>query len=244
MSNLTISPRNPPNRHNPHLVNVLKPPPPPPIPHARLPRRPPRPPRLRRPASSNSPRHAADPRGSSQSRFRLKAPTASASGSRRLELGNILPAAAAAAAVDDAGEEEPPRDQQHHLHSKAEGGGDKVSAAAEEQEENDNNNNDNESEDEEWPASANREYLTAYAKAASKARWEAIGSWPFLPPPSRYFPLREISGKCRAKGVVHSLNPPTCIGIFSIPVACFPPTSNTGAVLPYPPYLNFLAGTY
>ncbi|KAK1672966.1 hypothetical protein BDP55DRAFT_730972 [Colletotrichum godetiae] len=104
-----------------------------------------------------------------------KPPTASASGSRRLEPGNILPAAAAA--VDDAGEEEPPRDQQAHQHSKAEGGGDKVSAAAEVEAQDDNND---ESEDEEWPASANREYLTAYAKAASKARREAMGSRPFL----------------------------------------------------------------
>ncbi|KXH52742.1 hypothetical protein CSIM01_11540 [Colletotrichum simmondsii] len=108
--------------------------------------------------------------------------SASASGSRRLEPGNILPATAAAAGVvdvvvDDGSQEEPPRDQQQHHHqSKAEiGEGAEVCAA-----EDDDNNNKDESEDEEWPASANREYLTAYATAASKARREAMGSRPFL----------------------------------------------------------------
>ncbi|KAG7052581.1 GNAT family acetyltransferase [Colletotrichum scovillei] len=102
----------------------------------------------------------------------IETPTASASGSRRLEPGNILPTTAEAGAVDDGSKEQPPRNQQHHQNSKAE-----EAAAAEGEEEEDNEESEDE---EEWPASANRDYLTAYATAASKARREAMGSRPFL----------------------------------------------------------------
>lgn len=145
-------------------------------------------------------------RGQGQGRSHvIQTPTApaSASGSRRLEPGNMLPATAAAAAaaqgvVDDGSEEGPPQDQQqHHQQSKAEvGGGTKVCVA-----EDYNNNNDDESEDEEWPASANREYLTAYATAASKARREAMGSRPFL---------RE-----QAFQSLHMITRPLCLSVLS-----------------------------
>ncbi|KAK1713562.1 hypothetical protein BDP67DRAFT_41456 [Colletotrichum lupini] len=117
-------------------------------------------------------------RGGSRSRV-IETPTASASGSRRLEPGNILPTTAEAGVVDDGSKEQPPRNQQRHQQSKAEvGEGTIVGATAEDSKH--ENSDDDESEDEEWPASANREYLTAYATAASKARREAMGSRPFL----------------------------------------------------------------
>ncbi|KAK0376750.1 hypothetical protein CLIM01_05872 [Colletotrichum limetticola] len=118
----------------------------------------------------------------------IETPTASASGSRRLEPGNILPTTAEAGVVDDGSKEQPPRNQRHHQQSKAEvGEGTIVGATVEDS--NHKNSDDDESEDEEWPASANREYLTAYATAASKARRVAMGSRPFLrecPTPFKY----------------------------------------------------------
>ncbi|OLN85093.1 hypothetical protein CCHL11_06274 [Colletotrichum chlorophyti] len=39
---------------------------------------------------------------------------------------------------------------------------------------------DDDGDNEEWPASANREYLTAYSSASSAARKEAMGSRPYL----------------------------------------------------------------
>ncbi|KAK1495123.1 hypothetical protein CCUS01_13514 [Colletotrichum cuscutae] len=118
----------------------------------------------------------------------FETPTASASGSRRLEPGNILPTTAEAGVVDDGSKEQLPRNQQHHQQSKAEVGEGTIVGATVEDSNHKNSDND-ESEDEEWPASANREYLTAYATAASKARRVAMGSRPFLrecPTPFKY----------------------------------------------------------
>ncbi|KAI3553183.1 hypothetical protein CABS01_01338 [Colletotrichum abscissum] len=126
--------------------------------------------------------------GGSRSRV-IETPTASASGSRRLEPGNILPTTAEAGVVDDGSKEQPPRNQQHHQQSKAEVGEGTIVGATAEDSNHKNSDDDDESEDEEWPASANREYLTAYATAASKARREAMGSRPFLlecPTPFKY----------------------------------------------------------
>ncbi|KAK1448850.1 hypothetical protein CMEL01_08165 [Colletotrichum melonis] len=131
----------------------------------------------------------------------IETPTASASGSRRLEPGNILPTTAEAGVVDDGSKEQLPRNQQHHQQSKAEVGEGTIVGATVEDSNHKNSDND-ESEDEEWPASANREYLTAYATAASKARRVAMGSRPFLPSmPSQY-----DVGKWRAEGGKPSIN--------------------------------------
>ncbi|CCF41705.1 hypothetical protein CH063_11905 [Colletotrichum higginsianum] len=92
-------------------------------------------------------------------------------GSQRLEPGRVSKGAWHELNGGDA-----PLWRQHH-HQEAE------EAEAETEEEDGQHEKRREEEDEEeaeWPASANREYLTAYSSAASTARREAMGSRPFL----------------------------------------------------------------
>ncbi|OHW90683.1 hypothetical protein CSPAE12_10735 [Colletotrichum incanum] len=89
-------------------------------------------------------------------------------GSRRLESGRTALDARQELDVGDA-----PLSRQHHHHEAKE-------EAATEGEEEHGQQTESDDEGEEWPASANREYLTAYDSAASTARSKIMGSRPFL----------------------------------------------------------------
>ncbi|GKT94217.1 GNAT family acetyltransferase [Colletotrichum tofieldiae] len=108
-------------------------------------------PRRRRPLPRASPPSPPSPTRTSEP----------ALGSRRLESGRA--ATEARQELDVGGS------RQHHHHHEAE-----------EEEEERGQQAESDDEREEWPASANREYLTAYDSAASTARREVMGSRPFL----------------------------------------------------------------
>ncbi|KAK1989078.1 hypothetical protein LZ30DRAFT_354222 [Colletotrichum cereale] len=91
-------------------------------------------------------------------------------GSRRLESGRT-----AAGAQRELGVGAAPLSRQHHRHRNAGEEGEE-----EEEEELHDQQMESDGEGEEWPASGNREYLTAYDSAASAARRKAMGSRPFL----------------------------------------------------------------
>ncbi|TKW48986.1 hypothetical protein CTA1_3829 [Colletotrichum tanaceti] len=96
-------------------------------------------------------------------------------GSRRLEPGR-----ASKGAWKELNGGNAPLWRQHH-HQEAE----EAAAVAEAETEKDGQNEERREEEEDWPASANRAYLTAYFSAASTARREAMGSRPFLRIPER-----------------------------------------------------------
>ncbi|GKT44169.1 uncharacterized protein ColSpa_04350 [Colletotrichum spaethianum] len=88
-------------------------------------------------------------------------------GSRRLESGRTTADARRQLDVGDA-----LLSHQHHHQQRAEG--------AEELEHGQQTESDDDEDGEEWPASANREYLAAYDSAASTERRKLMGSRPFL----------------------------------------------------------------